>query len=225
MVLQCQRAWPGCSSCPVHCIGVAVTDNCPQGQFSLVIQQQRHASSPATGLCPAHQQAIQMQALESHHSVCRFSLTLFDWGLFAHRHQVLHCTPFQYCAQYTQQQHGRHSVHAVGRICCKNKSRLGRKALLVGSPSTCAYCLLTWCCCFAAVCASGWYGITSFATKQASCNQCPGSRPVSVEGARSASDCKACPEGQSPNEIYSECGECVKGCWVCTAPYWCLYAF
>ena len=59
-----------------------------------------------------------------------------------------------------------------------------------------------------AVCASGWYGVTSYATKQASCNQCPGTRPVSPEGARSSSDCKACPEGHRPNEIYSECGEC-----------------
>ena len=57
-----------------------------------------------------------------------------------------------------------------------------------------------------AVCASGWYGVTSYATKQASCNMCPGSRPVSAEGARSASDCKACPTGEAPNEIFSECG-------------------
>jgi hypothetical protein len=58
-----------------------------------------------------------------------------------------------------------------------------------------------------AVCASGWYGVTSYATKQASCNMCPGSRPVSAEGARSASDCKACPTGEAPNEIFSECGK------------------
>jgi hypothetical protein len=57
------------------------------------------------------------------------------------------------------------------------------------------------------VCASGWYGVTSFGTKQASCNQCPGTRPVSPEGARAVAECIACPEGQTPNEIFSECGE------------------
>lgn len=57
-----------------------------------------------------------------------------------------------------------------------------------------------------AVCASGWYGLTSHATRQASCNQCPGTRPVAAEGARSAGECKACQEGYKPNEIFSDCG-------------------
>ncbi|KAF8068269.1 von Willebrand factor A domain-containing protein [Scenedesmus sp. PABB004] len=57
----------------------------------------------------------------------------------------------------------------------------------------------------ACVCASGWYGYTNIATKQATCNQCPGTRPVSKEGARSAAECTACAAGTAPNEIFSGC--------------------
>eukprot|EP00879_Flechtneria_rotunda_P027550 GHRR01029518.1.p1 GENE.GHRR01029518.1~~GHRR01029518.1.p1 ORF type:complete len:343 (+),score=96.66 GHRR01029518.1:174-1202(+) len=56
-----------------------------------------------------------------------------------------------------------------------------------------------------AVCASGWYGYTNPATKQATCNQCPGTRPVSKDGATTAMDCSACAAGTKPNEIFSEC--------------------
>eukprot|EP00775_Hariotina_reticulata_P010011 gene10011-10165_t len=55
------------------------------------------------------------------------------------------------------------------------------------------------------LCASGWYGTTNYYTKQATCNQCPGSRPVSPDGSKTAADCKSCLAGSKPNEIYSEC--------------------
>jgi hypothetical protein len=59
----------------------------------------------------------------------------------------------------------------------------------------------------AAVCASGWYGYTNSVTRQATCNQCPGTRPVSKDGSRTAAECRACPTGAQPNEIFDDCGE------------------
>lgn len=55
------------------------------------------------------------------------------------------------------------------------------------------------------ICASGWYGYTNSVTRQATCNQCPGTRPVSRDGSRSAAECRACPAGASPNEIFDDC--------------------